>query len=66
MTRHVDVMDLVAQMKAAEEAFVLATVVRTLEQQFDQVADPAQIAFRPLLRGAAATERQPAASAGRR
>src|SRR6202451_1535752 len=30
MTRHVDVMDLVAQMKAAEEAFVLATVVRTV------------------------------------
>ncbi len=30
MTRHVEVMDLVAQMKAAEEAFVLATVVRTV------------------------------------
>ena len=30
MTRHVEVMDLVAQLKAAEEAFVLATVVRTV------------------------------------
>jgi xanthine dehydrogenase accessory factor len=30
MTAHVDVMDLVSQMKAAEEAFVLATVVRTV------------------------------------
>src|SRR5580698_2103136 len=30
MTKHVEVMDLVAQMKAAEEAFVLATVVRTV------------------------------------
>src|ERR1700739_1219207 len=30
MTAHVEVMDLVAQMKAAEPAFVLATVVRTL------------------------------------
>ena len=30
MTRHVEVMDLVARMKAAEEAFVLATVVRTV------------------------------------
>lgn len=30
MTAHVEVMDLVAQMKAAEEAFVLATVVRTV------------------------------------
>jgi xanthine dehydrogenase accessory factor len=30
MTRHVEVMELVAQLKAAEEAFVLATVVRTL------------------------------------
>jgi len=30
MTAHVEVMDLVAQMKAAEEAFVLATVVRTI------------------------------------
>jgi xanthine dehydrogenase accessory factor len=30
MTRHVEVMDLVAQMKAAEQAFVLATVVRTV------------------------------------
>ena len=29
-TKHVEVMDLVAQMKAAEEAFVLATVVRTV------------------------------------
>src|SRR5438445_5786547 len=29
MTAHVEVMDLVAQMKAAEQAFVLATVVRT-------------------------------------
>src|SRR4030088_1647219 len=29
MTRHVEVMDLVTQLKAAEEAFVLATVVRT-------------------------------------
>ena len=28
MTAHVEVMDLVAQMKAAEQAFVLATVVR--------------------------------------
>ena len=27
---HVEVMDLVAQMKAAEQAFVLATVVRTV------------------------------------
>ncbi len=30
MGAHVEVMDLVAQMKAAEEAFVLATVVRTI------------------------------------
>jgi xanthine dehydrogenase accessory factor len=30
MTAHIEVMDLVAQMKAAEQAFVLATVVRTL------------------------------------
>ncbi|SMD10031.1 XdhC/CoxI family protein [Rhizobium sp. RU36D] len=30
MTLHVDVMDLVSRMKAAEEAFVLATVVRTV------------------------------------
>src|SRR5215469_6651433 len=30
MTAHVDVMDVVAQMKAAEQAFVLATVVRTV------------------------------------
>lgn len=30
MTVHVEVMDLVAQMKAAEQAFVLATVVRTV------------------------------------
>jgi xanthine dehydrogenase accessory factor len=30
MTKHVEVMDLVAQMKAAEETFVLATVVRTV------------------------------------
>jgi xanthine dehydrogenase accessory factor len=30
MTRHVEVIDLVAQLKAAEEAFVLATVVRTV------------------------------------
>src|SRR3954453_21584148 len=30
MTAHVEVMDLVAQMKAAEEAFVLATVMRTV------------------------------------
>src|SRR5216683_2543031 len=30
MTAHVEVMDLVAQMKASEQAFVLATVVRTV------------------------------------
>ena len=30
MSAHVEVMDLVAQMKAAEQAFVLATVVRTV------------------------------------
>jgi xanthine dehydrogenase accessory factor len=30
MTAHVEVMDLVARMKAAEQAFVLATVVRTV------------------------------------
>ena len=30
MTAHVEVMDLVAQLKAAEETFVLATVVRTV------------------------------------
>jgi xanthine dehydrogenase accessory factor len=30
MTGHVDVMDVVSRLKAAEEAFVLATVVRTL------------------------------------
>jgi xanthine dehydrogenase accessory factor len=30
MSRHVEVMDLVARLKAAEEAFVLATVVRTV------------------------------------
>src|SRR6204780_5745589 len=30
MTKHVEVMELVAQLKAAEETFVLATVVRTL------------------------------------
>src|ERR1700716_4043270 len=30
MTAHIEVMDLVAQMKAAEQAFVLATVVRTV------------------------------------
>jgi xanthine dehydrogenase accessory factor len=30
VTKHVEVMELVAQMKAAEEAFVLATVVRTV------------------------------------
>jgi len=30
VTRHVEVMDLVARMKAAEESFVLATVVRTV------------------------------------
>src|SRR6266446_6330152 len=30
MTKHVEVMDLVARLKAAEETFVLATVVRTV------------------------------------
>lgn len=30
MTRHVEVMELVAELKAAEQAFVLATVVRTV------------------------------------
>jgi xanthine dehydrogenase accessory factor len=30
MTAHIEVMDLVAQMKASEQAFVLATVVRTV------------------------------------
>jgi xanthine dehydrogenase accessory factor len=30
MTRHVEVMDVVARLKAAEQAFVLATVVRTV------------------------------------
>src|ERR1700677_2536019 len=30
MTKHVEVMELVAQLKAAEETFVLATVVRTV------------------------------------
>src|SRR5207245_7246755 len=30
MTRHVEVMDVVARLKAAEETFVLATVVRTV------------------------------------
>src|SRR5439155_17894709 len=30
MTRHVEVMDLVARLKAAEETFVLATVIRTV------------------------------------
>ena len=30
MTAHVEVMDLVSRLKAAEEAFVLATVVRTV------------------------------------
>src|ERR1700730_15966128 len=30
MTKHVEVMDLVARLQAAEEAFVLATVVRTV------------------------------------
>ena len=30
MTRHVEVMDMVARLKAAEQAFVLATVVRTV------------------------------------
>jgi xanthine dehydrogenase accessory factor len=30
MTKHVEVMELVAQLKAAEQAFVLATVVRTV------------------------------------
>src|ERR1700704_898318 len=30
MSRHVEVMELVARLKAAEEAFVLATVVRTV------------------------------------
>src|ERR1700721_1480185 len=30
MTRHVEVMELVAQLKAAEQTFVLATVVRTV------------------------------------
>jgi xanthine dehydrogenase accessory factor len=30
MTKHVEVMDMVARLKAAEEAFVLATVVRTV------------------------------------
>jgi xanthine dehydrogenase accessory factor len=30
MTRHLEVMELVAQLKAAEQAFVLATVVRTV------------------------------------
>ena len=30
MTAHVEVMDLVAQMKSAEQAFALATVVRTV------------------------------------
>ena len=30
MTKHVEVMDLVAELKAAEETFVLATVVRTV------------------------------------
>src|SRR5260221_1970189 len=30
MTKHVEVMELVAEMKAAEQAFVLATVVRTV------------------------------------
>src|SRR5258708_38218618 len=30
MTKHVEVMELVARLKAAEETFVLATVVRTL------------------------------------
>ena len=30
MTAHVEVMDLVARLKAAEQTFVLATVVRTV------------------------------------
>ena len=30
MSAHVEVMDLVAQMKSAEQPFVLATVVRTV------------------------------------
>src|SRR6202451_1620781 len=30
MTRHVEVIELVAELKAAEQAFVLATVVRTV------------------------------------
>src|ERR1700726_3212359 len=30
MTKHVEVMELVARLKAAEQAFVLATVVRTV------------------------------------
>src|SRR6202048_4299073 len=30
MTKHVEVMDVVARLQAAEEAFVLATVVRTV------------------------------------
>src|SRR5258705_3755975 len=30
MTKHVEVMELVARLKAAEETFVLATVVRTV------------------------------------
>src|SRR5580700_4749431 len=30
MTKHVEMMDLVARLKAAEETFVLATVVRTV------------------------------------
>jgi len=34
MTRHVEVMELVAELKAAEQAFVLATVVRTVPEGF--------------------------------
>jgi hypothetical protein len=56
MTSHVEVMDMVAQMKAAEQAFVLATVVRTVsvtaaKGPFDRANEKARFpgAFRRII-----------------
>ena len=51
MTAHVEVLDLVAQMKAAEQAFVLATVVRTVSVTAAKAGAKAIIARRHHRRG---------------
>ena len=43
MTRHVEVMELVAELKAAEQAFVLATVVRTVSVTAAKACKPSTV-----------------------